>query len=373
MNISKIEKNLSYSFKKTLEMINKEIIPVLKSESKVVHEKSIFPLQTFSKLKETKLLTTIINLEDNPYNFNLYDQFYFTYILSKECASAGMIYAMHITQLYAIINNKCKEPLLYNIFNEQPLIASATSEIGKGGDISRSITKIIENKNNFLFLNKKCPVISYADYADAILLTANDYNNKQVFIYLTKEKYNLKLLNLWNSMGLRGTCSNGYDLKAEFNKADILSCSSSKIINDVILPYSHLLWSGCWLGIASNAFDKTLKYYKTNKENGIKVAEIYNNLLLMENSIIANLISFNNNNQEEFTKKIEITSMKPQVSELCIDICLNCLKVLGIIGYTNDSEYSVTKNISDSLSSLVMINNNRINSNISELLKIAKL
>ncbi|USP42230.1 acyl-CoA dehydrogenase family protein [Acinetobacter sp. XS-4] len=373
MNISKIEKNLSYSFKKALEIINKEIIPVLKSESKVVHEKSIFPHQTFSKLKEKKLLTTIINLKDNPYQFNLYDQFYFIYILSKECASTGMIYAMHITQLYAIINDKCNENLLYNIFKEQSLIASATSEIGKGGDISRSITKIVKNKNNLFFLNKKCPVISYADYADAILLTANDYNNKQVFIYLTKEKYTLELLSLWNSMGLRGTCSNGYDLSTEFNESDILLCSSNKIINEIILPYSHLLWSGCWLGIASNAFDKTLKHYKINEENGIKVAEIYNDLLLMENSIITNLISFSNDYCEGFTKKLEITSMKPQISELCIDICLNCLKVLGIIGYTNNSEYSITKNISDSLSSLVMINNNRINNNISELLKIVKL
>ncbi|WOE33280.1 MULTISPECIES: acyl-CoA dehydrogenase family protein [unclassified Acinetobacter] len=375
MILKKIDKYLSSSFKKALKTIEEDVIPVLKDECDRVHYNSEFPSETFNKIKEKKLLSTIIDSDRNYYIFNVYDHFYFTYLLSKVCASAGMIYAMHIAQLHTIYKNKIlsKKDDELNIFIEnQLLIASATSEIGKGGDVSRSIATIEKGDNDTLYLMKKCSVISYADYADGILLTANSFENKQIFIYIDKSKYKLKLMSKWDAMGLRGTCSNGYVLEAKFHENDILSISSKEIVNNFIMPYSHILWAACWFGIASNSFEKTLVYYKLNTISNAQISEIYNNLLLVENSITLNLINFEKGRDDDFMKKLELTSLKSQVSELCINVCLDCLKVLGINGYINDSKYSITRNIADSLSSIVMINNNRINNSISESLKILK-
>src|SRR5882724_7050941 len=69
-----------------------------------------------------------------------------TFELSSRCAATGMIFAMHQIQVASIVRHVDHsvwfESYLRRVVREQRLIASATSEVGIGGDVRKSIAAI---------------------------------------------------------------------------------------------------------------------------------------------------------------------------------------------------------------------------------------
>ena len=59
-----------------------------------------------------------------------------------------------------------------------------------------------------------------------------------------------------------------------------------------------------------------------------------------------------------------ITLTKVQVSELAVATVFSALRACGLSGYRNDSEFSIGRHLRDVLSSPLMINNDRILSNL---------
>src|SRR5450755_1675206 len=66
--------------------------------------------------------------------------------LGRRCSSTAMVFAMHQIQVATIVRHLDDAPwfesYLRELAGEQRLIASVTSEIGTGGDMSRSIAAI---------------------------------------------------------------------------------------------------------------------------------------------------------------------------------------------------------------------------------------
>ena len=56
--------------------------------------------------------------------------------------------------------------------------------------------------------------------------------------------------------------------------------------------------------------------------------------------------------------------LKVNASELAIATVMNALQATGLSGYRNDTEFSVGRHLRDVLSSPIMINNDRILTNI---------
>src|SRR5205807_8371239 len=57
----------------------------------------------------------------------------------------------------------------------------------------------------------------------------------------------------WNTLGIRGTCSEGYTLKAS-GAADQIVPEPYEIIHpQTMVPCAHLLWGSVWAGIAADA------------------------------------------------------------------------------------------------------------------------
>jgi acyl-CoA dehydrogenase len=90
-----------------------------------------------------------------------------TFELSRRCAATGMVFAMHQIQVACIVrhlaNSVWFETYLRRLVREQRLIASATSEVGVGGDVRRSIAAIQPTDSGDLIrFEKKASTISYA-------------------------------------------------------------------------------------------------------------------------------------------------------------------------------------------------------------------
>jgi len=96
-------------------------------------------------------------------------------VLGHYCASTAMVFAMHQIQVACIVHHALGTAFFRDYVRElasrQLLIASATTELGIGGDVRQSICAVKTVESHFI-LEKQAPVISYGEEADAILVTA---------------------------------------------------------------------------------------------------------------------------------------------------------------------------------------------------------
>jgi acyl-CoA dehydrogenase len=67
---------------------------------------------------------------------------------------------------------------------------------------------------------------------------------------------------------------------------------------------------------------------------------------------------------EDIGFQTSLNLLKVSASELSILTVMHAFNACGIAGYRNDSEFSVGRSLRDILSSSIMINNNRILSNV---------
>src|SRR5207248_9092592 len=76
----------------------------------------------------------------------------------------------------------------------------------------------VEYRDRRISLERRASVISYGAYADGIVTTARRSSDAaasdQVLVAFLKDDYTLTRLQGWNTLGMRGTCSEGYTLKA---------------------------------------------------------------------------------------------------------------------------------------------------------------
>ena len=90
--------------------------------------------------------------------------------------------------------------------------------------------------------------------ADAILATArrepDSPTSDQVLVVVMKEHCTLERTTQWDTMGMRGTCSEGFKLKARGPASHILPKPFAEIAAHSMLATSHLLWASLWYGIA---------------------------------------------------------------------------------------------------------------------------
>src|SRR5262249_54065029 len=116
-------------------------------------------------------------------------------------------------------------------------------------------------------LEKQAPVISYGDAADAILVTSrsseNAARNDQAMTLVRKEDVNLRRLSDWDTLGFRGTCSPGYELKSIGNAEQVLPVPYAEIHSRTMHPFSHIVWASLWCGIATDAMNRARQFVRT--------------------------------------------------------------------------------------------------------------
>ena len=95
--------------------------------------------------------------------------------LGRQCASSAMVVAMHHIQVACLVRhgrNDLLRDYLVELVDHQYLLASATTEVGTGGDVRSSVCAVDVADGTFR-LEKQAPVISLRPtFADAVLATA---------------------------------------------------------------------------------------------------------------------------------------------------------------------------------------------------------
>ena len=313
-------------------------------------------------------------------------------VIGQSCSAAAMVFAMHHIKLSSLVSHGAESnwhrAFMRRVAEEQLLLASATTEGGIGGNLRNSICAIAVDGDRCT-LEKDATVISYGAYADAILITSRAHadaaTTDQVMTVFTKDQYTLERTHVWDTLGMRGTCSDGYLFKGAAPAAQILPKPFAEIAAQSMLATSHLLWSGVWYGIAVNAMARAQNFVRaaarkspgTTPPGALRLAEASSLLQLLKSNIVAGLAEFEaaKDDPDRLSSMgfaVAMNNIKIGSSETILTIINHAMLVCGIMGYKNGTPFSLGRHLRDAHSAQLMISNDRILGNTSNLLLVHK-
>jgi acyl-CoA dehydrogenase len=351
-----------------------------KATAASVDAEARFPTEAFAEIRKQKLLGIQVPRLLDGEGATLDDLADVCYILGQACSSTALIYAMHQIKIACIVRhskgNSTLEGILRRVAREQLLLASSTTEGQAGGNV-RSSEAAIERDGGQVTLERKATVISYAAEADGIVTTArraaDAVGSDQVLLVLLKADYTLERLQSWDTLGMRGTHSEGFTLRARAAAEQVLPEPYERIHPQTMVPYAHLLWGSVWAGIAAVAAGKAQAFIRhaVRQSNGqvppgaAHFTQAMSSLRMLRGVLGAALRSYEAAmSDEKAIASLEFQSMitltKVQASELAVATVLCSLRACGLSGFRNDSEFSIGRHLRDVLSAPLMINNDRI-------------
>jgi acyl-CoA dehydrogenase len=353
-------------------------------EAEDVDRTARFPKKAIEAARAERLLGVQIPKAFGGDGASIFDITDMCYALGRACSSTAMIFAMHQTKVACLVRHGSgsayHEGLMRRVAAEQMLLASSTTEGQNGGNI-RFSSAAVERTGAEISLVRNATVISYGAQADGIVTIARRANDAagsdQVLLAITKEDYTLERSVEWETLGMRGTCSAGFELKFKGSSEQIFPEGYDKIHAQTMTPVAHLCWSSAWAGIAAAAVERAQAFIrKAARGAGGHMppgAAHFNaarmTLAKLRAIITANLDTYAAHEHDEralssLDFQSSINLLKVEASELAVETVMSAMRACGLAGYRNDGDFSIGRLLRDVLSSPIMINNDRILSNI---------
>lgn len=339
-----------------------------------------FPHEAIDALRAVRALSALVPVRMGGSGWALGTAIETAEELGRHCGSTAMVWAMHQIQIACLVRHGAGSPALAEFLREaaerQLLIGSATSEVGAGGDLRTSVAAL-ELDGEAGTLRKSAPTVSYAEHADALLATARRSPaaapGDQVMVLLRSGDTRLERTGDWDTLGMRGTCSNGFDLSAAFPAEHVFPVPFGDIAVQTMVPVSHLLWAACWTGIADAALSRARAYVRAravratacdgNAVLEARLADAGASLQLMHACIAHAARSYDTLDAEgvaSFSFGLAINNVKTRCSELAVDVVSRALSICGIAGYSESASVSVARHLRDVHSAALMISNDRL-------------
>ena len=353
-----------------------------------VDKEGRFPTETFDALKRERLLGVMIPAEFGGEGLSVGEVAELCAILGGACGSSALIYAMHNIKVSSFVthgrDSAWHRDYMRKIAADQLLIGSATTEYGIGGDLRNSICAVEVHGDRFT-LTKEANCISYGLQSDAILVTCRRSpeaaSSDQVMVCVRREDCTLDQTTTWDTLGMRGTNSVGFTLKSAGNAAQIFPHPFSEIAAQSMLSMTHILWAGAWYGIAADAVARAQAFVKAAAKKtpgqlppgALRLAEVVAMLQEMKGCVNARIERYEAVKDDadalsSMSFAADINNLKISASELGMRVVEHALLITGLPGYRNDTPFSVARHMRDILSARIMISNDRILSNTSNLL-----
>jgi acyl-CoA dehydrogenase len=339
-----------------------------------------FPREAMDAIREQSLLGLMIPAALGGEGARAADIVDVCYILGGACASTAMIFAMHQVKVACLVRHArgivWQEMLQRRIAAEQLLIASSTTEGHNGGNV-RSSEAAVQTNGSRIALERNASVISYAEHADGIVTTARRNeaagSSDQVLVALLKDEYTLERTNGWDTLGMRGTCSRGYILRAQGDAAQVLPEPYERIHSQTMMPFAHLFWSAAWSGVAAGAVQRARAFVrKAARASGGQMPPAAAHLTrarvqleTLRGAVQSAVRTLETHSGDAgalnaIDVQLALNFLKVEASDLAVAIVLSAMRACGLAGYRNDGDFAMGRYLRDILSAPIMINNDRI-------------
>lgn len=354
-----------------------------------------FPAESIAALKAGKLLSALVPRALGGLGLEMVELAGICTALGQYCAATAMVFAMHQIQVACIVRHGLESDFFRGYCRElverQMLIGSITSEVGIGGDTRSSICAVEVDGSRFV-LDKDATTVSYGAYADDLLVTCRRdpgaARSDQVMVLVRGDQYTLEQTSQWDTLGMRGTCSPGFKFRSQGDAAQILPGDYADSSSQTMVPYSHILWSGLWLGIATDAMNRAAAFVRaaarrdpgTVPPTALRLAELSNTLQLMRSNVhdvardCEELQRSDEGNEALLTIgfALKMNNLKISCSTLMVQVVHEALLICGIMGYKNDSKFSLGRHLRDAHSAQLMVGNDRIYARSASMLLVYK-
>jgi acyl-CoA dehydrogenase len=354
-----------------------------------------FPVETVQALRDERALSAFVPVELGGAGVSFEALAAACMELGRRCGASAMVFAMHQIQVVTIVRHLDHgawfEAYLRDLVEDQRLIASVTSEVGTGGDMGRSIAAVTPAAEGSCRFEKQAPTVSYGAYADDLLTTLRRSPDAepgdQVLVLTRREQIALEQTGTWDPFGMRGTCSPGYLVRAEFMPEQVLPTPFPRVSVESMVPVSHILWSHLWLGIATDAFDRARAFVRAAAKQkpgeppptAHRLSHLMSELSLLRAEVDSALRQFLADSEEPGRERLStvaaalrFNNLKIAASEQAPRVCQGAMGVCGIVGFKNDTPFSVGRHLRDTMSASLMVANERIHHTNASLLLIAK-
>jgi acyl-CoA dehydrogenase len=349
-----------------------------------------FPAEAVEALREEHLLGMFVPVELGGGGATLETVAEVCFELGRRCAATAMVFAMHQIQVASMVRHLDDAPFftdyLRRLAAEQRLIASATSEVGTGGDMGRSVAAVVREDDGSCTFEKQGPTVSYGAHADDLLVTLrrgpDAEPNDQVMALVHAEQVELEQTGSWDPLGMRGTCSPGFIIRARFAEEQVFPGSFARVAQETMVPLSHIWWSHVWLGIATDAFDRARAFVRVAARRApgqpvaaaLRLSRLSAKLSPLRAEVRGALRDYvaGQDALSTVASALRFNNLKLASSEMAPVVCQEAMAVCGIVGYKNDTPFSVGRHLRDAMSACLMIANERIHETDADLLLIAK-
>jgi acyl-CoA dehydrogenase len=382
---------------------NDEILEVARQVGKVAEEHAAavdagarFPCEAVDAMRDAKLLSAQIPAELGGGGCSMRMLARICSEVAAGCGSSGLILAMHYSQMACLVRHGAASEFfqwyLRDQIEKQHLIASITSEVGTYGDTRTSICALEPADEGRFKLQKEATTGSYCDYADGIAVTCRRDpqapGSDQVLAFLRKGDCELTATSNWDTLGMRGTCSPGFRLRANAPLEQVLPVPFADCSAQSMVPYSHILWAAVWYGIAQGAAAKAGRFVRAAARKRIGVvppsaahlAALSTDLQAMHANVFAVAEEFDRADQSANGRaalmsmewNLRLNNLKIGTSNAAPRAVHQALQITGVSGYRNDSPFSVGRHYRDVLSASLMISNDRIMEQSASMLLVLK-
>jgi len=309
-----------------------------------------------------------------------------THEIARQSGSAGLAYAMHMSQALSLAAHAPATPwfdaLQRRVLADQLLIASGTSEKGPGGDIFTSICCTEAEGENGLRLRKESPNISYVDHADLILVTANHHppggRSQQVLIAAEVDRSAFEMGRETTLLGMRGILNGPWSFTVRFPSEAIFPGGFGAIARQTMTPVIHILWSALWSGIVWTALDRTRRFLAAETDPAgempavtryelTRLVDRHHMMNAMIRQAIAAFAARDRAGDMGFGLAAQINRLKVNGSELAVSIVVDALGLVGLRGYATVGPYSLAEPLADILSGPIMVSNYRLSMNTAKI------
>lgn len=375
------------------------VVAVAAAHADAVDREGRFPAEAVAALRQEGLLGALVPVALGGSGATMAEIVGQCQRLGRVCASTAMVYAMHHSQLACLVMHALDDPwqrdFARRIATENLLIASITSEVGIGGDM-RSSRCAVDVQDGRFTLEKQAPTVSYGDYADVFFVTARTHAeappSDQVLVVVPREDASFESTGGWDALGMRGTSTVGFTFRAEGVAAQIMAVPFADIAAEAMVPASHLMWGGVWTGIAVEALTRARTFLRTaaRRQPGqtqpgahrlMHAAGLLDGMQARLRTLIDQFdatYALGNDRAvadpqetgwpQGMARATVLNMLKHDVSTQAHEVVLEALRICGMAGYRNGTEFSIGRHLRDILSAQLMINNDRIASGTGAML-----
>jgi acyl-CoA dehydrogenase len=348
-----------------------------------VDTRNRFPCEGIEALRQLGLLTFFMpGPNRRPTDFVTYCNI--GAVLAEECLSTALIWAMHCQQVAILVDHGDTEHkrVLDEVERTGALIASVTTEAGKGGDLLTARASLLPEGDR-VRVRRISPVVSYAEHAAFFLLTMRSaearHEHDVRLVLVTREDGGMTVTGDWNAMGARGTRSVPVTFDVVVDNSRVFKKPFRQIAVQTLIPAAHLGWSAVWYGAARGAFRRFVRQLRQPENKSrpqlqsdlfiSRLADLRVSLDLMDSMITQTAARIDSLRQshapaasyENITLNISLNNVKIAVSRLAFEVLDRLLELSGLSqGYVKNMALDLERVFRDLRSATLMYHNDRL-------------